>query len=236
VVIITLILLAGGFMKDKGVLVIMLGYWGACFAMFCELDRFFYIMLAWNVLLAALPLFFIKRAEQACKQEKKSRSVLWTILWLFFFPNSVYMLTDFIHVAGDKFKLSVKLQEYAASSSVVYSNDIMVWLKLLIIGFGFVFALLVGLESMYIFEQNMRKKFSKLVQWLGILGAVLLSGIGVYIGRFLRFNSWDIFSNPMKLFDQTFTKMNAFTLQFIIAFTVYVFGSYVLYRVFRRNR
>jgi uncharacterized membrane protein len=223
-------------MKDKGIILIMIGYLGACLAMFSELDKFFYLMLAWNVLLAALPLFFIKRAEQAVDQEKKGKSVLWTILWVFFFPNSVYMVTDFIHVAGDKFKLSVKLQEYSASSSVVYSNDIIVWLKLLIIGFGVVFALLVGLESFYIFEQNMKKKFSKPIQWLSILAAVMLSGIGVYIGRFLRFNSWDIFANPMKLFEQTFAKMNGFTIQFIIAFTVYVIGSYALYRIFRRTK
>ena len=165
------------------------------------------------------------------EQGKVGWSALWIILWLLFFPNSVYMVTDFIHISSDKFKWIIEVEKYSPKT-VIYSNEIMVWAKLLVIGIGFFFALLVGLESLYIFEQNIRKKSSKVVCYLVILVVALLSGIGVYIGRFLRFNSWDIIFSPIQLLKQV-VGIDGFAVQFILIFTTFVIGSYAIYRAFR---
>lgn len=220
--------------KYKGILLFMFMYWGICLVMLLSVLSFLYVMLAWNVLLALLPLFFAKQAEFTGEQGRIGCFTLWTILWLLFFPNSVYMVTDFIHISSDKFMWIVEAEQYLPNRGVVYSTEVMVWAKLLVIGMGFLFALLVGLESFYIFEQNIKKKCSKLV-CLGILGVALLSGVGVYIGRFLRFNSWDIFFSPIQVLKQVAVGVNGFAVQFIITFTIFVIGCYALYRTFRRT-
>ncbi len=224
----------GFFEKYKGLLLFMFVYWCICFVMLFKDNSFLYIMLSWNVLLAVLPLLFIKKAEMTIEQRKIGWSVFWMILWLFFFPNSVYMVTDFIHISNDKFMWLIDVERYSPDSGVVYSNEIIVWTKLLVIGLGFFFALLAGLESLYILEQNIRKKYSMIICSLGLLLVALLTGIGVYIGRFLRFNSWDILANPMQLLKQVIG-IDEFAVQFIITFTVFVIGSYTLYKTFRKQ-
>jgi uncharacterized membrane protein len=221
--------------KYKGILSFMFVYWCICFVMLFKGASFLYVMLSWNVLLAVLPLFFVNKAELAVKQGKIGSYILWMILWLLFFPNSVYMVTDFIHISSDKFMWIVEAEKYSSNRGVVYSTEIIIWVKLLVIGIGFLFALLVGLESFYIFEQNIKKRYSKLVCCLEVLLVALLSGIGVYIGRFLRFNSWDVFFSPMKLLKQALSAVDGFAVQFIITFTIFIIGSYAFYRTFRRT-
>ena len=212
----------------------MFAYWFICFIMLFADGSFLYAMLAWNTLLAVLPLFFIKKAEISDEQSKTAWSILWMIVWLLFFPNSVYMVTDFIHISGDKFMWIVEAEKYSPTRGVVYSTEIIVWAKLLVIGIGFIFSLLVGLESFYIFEQNIKKKVSRLLCWLSILTVALLSGIGVFIGRFLRFNSWDMLFRPIRLLKQVAAAIDGFAVQFIFIFSLFVIASYFLFKVFRR--
>lgn len=220
--------------KYKEFLLFMFVYWGICFVMLFKDNNFLYAMLSWNLLLAILPLLFITKAKMTIENSKAGWTVFWTILWLLFFPNSVYMVTDFIHISKDKFMWLIDVERYSPDSGVVYSNEIMVWTKLLVIGMGFFFALLAGLESLYIFEQNIRRKYSTVIYSLVLLVVALLTGIGVYIGRFLRFNSWDVIANPMQLLKQVII-LEAFAVQFIIVFTCFVLGSYILYRSLRKQ-
>lgn len=212
----------------------MLAYWIACFLMLFKDGSFLYFMLSWNVLLAILPLAFIIKSETSLIQDKLGYSILWMVLWLLFFPNSVYMVTDFIHISNDKFMWIVEAEKYSINGGIVYSTDIMVWTKLLIIGVGFLFAMLVGLESFYIFQQILEKLTSKIVSLLGVIVVSLLSGIAVYIGRFLRFNSWDIILNPVQLLKQLITAIDSFAIQFVVTFAIFIMGCYILYKIFRR--
>lgn len=215
------------------VFVYMLVYWIACFLMFLMDGSFLYIMLSWNVLLAVLPLVFIKKSEISMIQGKLSHSVYWMLPWLLFFPNSVYMVTDFIHISNDKLVWIVEAEKYSLNRGVIYSTDIMKWAKLLIIGAGFLFALFVGLESLFIFEQNIKKVASKAVSFLGVLAVSLLSGIGVYIGRFLRFNSWDVLIRPIQLYKEVVRGINGFTIQFIVIFAIFIMASFIIFKIFR---
>lgn len=224
----------GFFKKYKEMLLFMLVYWFICLFVFFQDFNFLYLMLSWNILLAVLPLIFIKKSEICMEQGKLSNSIFWTIPWLFFFPNSVYLVTDFIHISKDVFMWTVEVPRYSLESGTIYSNDIMIWAKLLIIGIGFFFALLVGLESFYIFEKNIKIMASKFLSFLGVLVVSFLSGVGVYIGRFLRFNSWDILINPIGLISEIIPNLDSFTIQFILIFTIFIVGSYSIYRIFRR--
>ena len=211
----------GFFKKYKEMLLFMLVYWLICLFVFYQDFSFLYLMLSWNILLAVLPLIFIKKSEICMEQGKLSNSIFWMIPWLFFFPNSVYLVTDFIHISKDVFMWTVEVPRYSLESGTIYSNDIMIWAKLLIIGIGFFFALLVGLESFYIFEENIKIMTSKFLSILGVLVVSFLSGVGVYIGRFLRFNSWDILINPIGLISEITSNLDSFTIQVILISTGY---------------
>ncbi len=220
--------------KYKEVISLMFVYWLICLLMFFLDVSCLYFMLSWNVLLAVLPLLFISMTELSITKGKPVFSIFWMLAWLFFFPNSVYLITDFIHITRDEFMRIAETGRYTLSTSVVYSNNILIWMKLLIIGVGFFFSLLVGLESFYIFEQNIKVIKSKHLASLGVLIASVLSATGVYIGRFLRFNSWDVLFNPIQLIIEVTSAMNIFTFQFITAFTVFVILCFITYKIFRK--
>jgi uncharacterized membrane protein len=97
-------------------------------------------------------------------------------LWLLFLPNAPYIVTDFLHL---KHKPPVPL-----------------WFDLVLL---FSFAgtgLLLGLLSLHNMQQALTARLSaRWAQWL-IGGAIALSGFGIWLGRFQRWNSWDIFTRP----------------------------------------
>lgn len=216
----------------KGLVGILFVYGCICLVMLWQHPNFLYFMLPWNVLLAILPLFFIGKAEVAMEQRRKFWLIFWLGAWLFFFPNSVYMVTDFIHISGDTFLWAQEVERYSTDSRVIYSHELMVWAKLLIIGFGFFSSIIIGLESLYTFERMMRKRFAASVCYGMMFVVVCLTGIGVYIGRFLRFNSWDILFDPLDLLRQV-VALDGFAIQFSVIFAVFVFGCYMLYRMIR---
>lgn len=189
--------------KHKILVLFMLAYWGVCLVMLFKSLDFLYAALSWNVLLAILPVFFINQAVTTIGQKKISWTVFWILLWLFFFPNSVYLVTDFIHIANEKFRWVSNAGPYAPGGGIVYSQDIFIWTKLLVIAMGFFYSIVVGLES-------------------------------VYIGRFLRFNSWDVVFNPLQVLQQV-AQVDRFAVQFIVAFSGFVLFCYLLYRSFKEK-
>ena len=111
--------------------------------------------------------------------ESKSRFAFACTVWLLFIPNSFYMLTDLFHLYD--------------SSSVPRWYDL-----LLILSFAWN-ALLMGMLSVRHMEKIMEARWMYRFNWLFIYPVMLLNGLGIYIGRYLRFNSWDVISNPFRL-------------------------------------
>ncbi len=219
--------------KYKSILMFIFLYWSICLIMYLIIGDIRYVLLSWNILLAILPLFFIGKVVVTNKRKQK-KPIIWLLLWLFFFPNSVYMVTGFIHLANENFVWIIDRDQHSSYSDIVYSNDIFVWTKLLVISLGFLLAILVGFESLYLFEQIIRKKYSKIICFFVIFGVALLTSVGVYIGRFLRFNSWDVVFSPLELLKETLN-LGMFGIEFIIIFTLFVLISYLLYKIFRKQ-
>lgn len=219
--------------KYKGLLLFMGFYWVICFLMLISDVSFLYVMLAWNILLATLPLLFINLSLLQNKINRRVGAIVYGILWLVFFPNSVYMITDFIHISHDKLVWYEEVARYSGSNGTMYSNDIMQWLKLLVIGIGVVYGLLIGMESLNIFYRFLNRKKPKLISFLTIAGVSVISGLGVYIGRFLRFNSWDLLM-PLSLLRGVFTNINTFAIEFIFAFAGFIMIMFILYGLFRK--
>ena len=181
-------------------------------------DYYFYF-LPWNLFLAFVPLFLAYRAVGSASGKRKLPLFLWIVSWLFFFPNAPYVITDVLHLFYyNSFELaSTGLSRLYDVTPEGVPNWIF-WYDLFTIGFYSVLSWVAGLCSL----QSILKSHLGLVnkQWKQIvffLSALTLSGFGIFLGRFLRFNTWDIVARPLVILKHLF---NVFTheLIFQIAF------------------
>ena len=121
------------------------------------------------------------------KEFKKPITVLLLMLWLLFLPNAPYIITDFIHV---KQRAIIPL-----------------WFDLLLV-FSFAFnGILLFFLSVEDVHHLILKHFSTVKTWTITVFILFLTGFGVYLGRFLRYNSWDLASNPKWLFVEIFDRI-----------------------------
>lgn len=142
-----------------------------------------YIFLVWNLFLAWIP-FLISLLLSSSEARKRNKFLVSGILlsWLLFFPNSPYIVTDLIHL---------KLQSKAP-----------IWFdSLLVILFAWT-GLMLGFCSLYKVHVFIEKYFSRYVCWGLILSVIVLCGYGIYLGRFERWNSWDVVTDTGALFSE----------------------------------
>ena len=137
--------------------------------------------LVWNLVLAWVP-FLLALAVYDGHRRRAPRTLLAPLsaLWLVFFPNAPYILTDFVHLD----------QPLAAP----------LWFDaLMIASFAFT-GLLLGYASLYLMQAVVRARFGAIAGWGAALGALAVSSVGIYLGRFVRVNSWDVVANPDALY------------------------------------
>ena len=198
-------------------------YWAACAAHVWRTGGLLALGLAWNMLLALLPLCF------ACAA---GRCRLWAgraalaVLWLLFLPNTFYMLTDLIHTPQNMEWVN------AADWTVRHSENVSDWLLTLLLGTGAVLAVLLGLEAMRVFRVYCCVHWPRPAVWAGGGTVLLLCGFGMYIGRFLRLNSWDIL-HPLALLRRVWASMDTFQLQVTLLFAGAVFLLWLAYGALR---
>jgi len=193
----------------KRLIVPLLWYALACFVLAAAAPGLFYAALVWNVFLSALPLLFVLRARRAVRRAGRW---IWAALWLLFFPNAVYMITDLIHVSGIAF---VVREPYRTT----YLRELLPWCRLMAVGFGVVLSTLMGLESARLALGMVRRRFSPAAAAVTSAPVCLLGGFGVYIGRFLRLNSWDVLS-PAYLFRRLTEAADGFALSFTACYAL----------------
>ncbi|TAL00973.1 MAG: DUF1361 domain-containing protein, partial [Verrucomicrobia bacterium] len=107
------------------------------------------------------------------------------------------------------------------------------WVDLCVVLLGALTGLVLGFVSLYLMQSVVRRVWGQIVSWLFIAAVAGLSGFGIYLGRFLRFNSWDIIAKPFKLFDGVSAWManptaNSVTFGFPVLFATFVFLAYVM--------
>jgi uncharacterized membrane protein len=178
------------------------------------------LFLGWNMILATV-VFFLSRLLIYLDQRKVHGVFLWMTFgfWILFFPNSFYILTDFIHLEAYDFFI-----DYPN----IYAMEMNDWLVMAHITIGALIALKLGLSSITLLEEHFLQKLKLKPYKIIILTTLfLLSSTGIYIGRFLRFNSWDIlrvFHIIQALFDEW-----QFMIGFILVFTIIHWVSYLLF-------
>ncbi|MDQ1301535.1 MAG: hypothetical protein QG637_1457, partial [Chloroflexota bacterium] len=130
------------------------------------------LFLAWLPLLAALTVYNLKKPDQRSAWLLIAPSAF---LWLVFFPNAPYMVTDLLNLRP-------------------WGNIPMWYDVLMLSAFAWTGAFL-GLVSLYFMHTLVRRSAGMAAGWLFALFVLTLTGFGVYLGRFPRWNSWDLFFN-----------------------------------------
>ena len=143
---------------------------------------FYYRFLLGNLFLAAIPLFLSSGLRVADRLKLN-----WVVticlfcLWLLFLPNAPYILTDILHLPR--------------------ANEAPMWYDLALLLSCSGTGLLMGYLSLIDVQAIVAKRFSTVVGWLFALTSLVLSGFALYLGRFLRWNSWDVIVNPTLMLD-----------------------------------
>lgn len=134
--------------------------------------------LVWNLFLAWLPLIFAVRLMHLLRYKLWSswEAVLTSTLWLVFLPNSFYMISDFIH-----------LQE-VRRIDVLY--DTLMFTSFIYMG------VILGFSSLYLIHLQLKRRLSAVMATIYVALTLLISSFAIYIGRDLRWNSWDVLTNP----------------------------------------
>lgn len=213
------------FLKPYAIFLVAYGI--ICLMAFFQSVNFLYVMLVFNTFLATLPMVFIVISLDLKKKNKKVKQIIFLLLWLLFFPNALYMITDFIHITGNQLIYYREVSPYEIGGGTMYSLELMGWLKLLVIGLGAFYATLIGIESFDLVIKSYKSK-GKIIQAIIVIITSLLAGIAVYIGRFLRFNSWDVL-NPIRLSTKILEAMDGFSVSFSVVFALYILGIYGIY-------
>lgn len=200
---------------------LLLGYALLSQYIFMVSGLFIHRALIWNVFLALLPLLFMYLFLYASQHKKHMLSIFFLIAWLLLFPNVPYLMTDFIHISPLSF---YELTEQGA----YYIRAILPWLELMHIALGVWFGMMVGYRSLFCFQDWVHKKYGYIYGWIAVFLVSILSGFGVFLGRFPRLNSWDVL-HPASLLLDIKTNLDSFALAFTISCSVFILLTYLLY-------
>ena len=178
-----------------------------------DVDR--YGFLAWNLFLAWLPLVFALLAceEYRSGSGRKGRFLGLAGAWLLFFPNAPYILTDLIH-------LTTRSHGHF-------------WVDMVLILLCAFTGLVLGFVSLFLMQGVVTRLWGRAGSWLFVAAVAGLSGFGIYVGRFLRFNSWDVLFKPFALgrgigrwAADPFAHPNSYA--FPVLFATFLFLSYLI--------
>jgi len=145
----------------------------------------YFLFMIWNLFLACVPLMASRllRAAHRAKTPDVAQLLL-VAVWLLFLPNAPYILTDLVHLR----------HSYQESYAVLYWYDMGMLLSCA--GTGMV----LGYLSLFDVHKVIEERFGRRFGWAVAVVALLLSGYGIYLGRVMRWNSWDVIANPRGLF------------------------------------
>ena len=142
-----------------------------------ETGSSFYRFLVWNLFLAWVPLAAALACYVFTRAQAHGFAAGASVIWLLFFPNAPYMLTDYVHIRDVRLTSPVWWDALMLSSFV--------WT-----------ALMLGFASLVLMQIVWRAHIGRISSWLLVVLALALASFGVYLGRFVRLNSWDALLHP----------------------------------------
>jgi uncharacterized membrane protein len=178
-----------------------------------------FAFLIWNIFLAWIPLGI---AYTVSIFAHRRRFLILTIpfatfLWLIFFPNAPYILTDLLHLGK-------------------MGPEVPMWFDMLLLIWFSWTGLLLGLVSLFLMHGIVIRELGRVPGWIFVLAVGVLTSLGIYVGRFLRWNSWDLLLRPLERFTEfmyyathpsmrSILFISTFSLFFLFVYiTLYAFG------------
>lgn len=180
-------------------------------------DTMSFAYMFWNIFLAFIPFFISSVLIARTDRDNlfKPFFIIGFVLWFLFLPNAPYVVTDLIHIGRIR-AVPVMYDAFLLFSSAAVS-------------------LLFGFYSLSHMEKLLSLRFSKKNTNIIVFLIILFTSFGMYIGRFLRFNSWDFFtshnfllSSVWKIFTNPADNINAYT--YTLLFFCFIYISYVSFK------
>jgi uncharacterized membrane protein len=178
----------------------------------------YYTNLVWNLFLAWIPFGL---AVYAYDGDRKGigRLQLWAAggLWLLFFPNALYIVTDFKWLGE--------------------SVGAPIWYDIPLVSSAAWAGLLLGFTSLYLMQRVVGRAFGAVQAWAFALATLALGAFGVYLGRFERWNSWDVFTRPRLIVQDLLPHVahpqdHPRALAVMVLFTAFLAMSYLVFYAF----
>jgi len=137
-----------------------------------------YLGLCWNLVLAWIPLAFALLAYDRDRRGRGGLALFAPLLvWLAFLPNAPYLVTDFVHLRDE--------------------TSMPVWFDVALLASFAWIGLLLGFVSVYLVQGVVRRHAGAATGWAFVIATFGACGIGVYLGRYLRLNTWDLVVRPL---------------------------------------
>jgi len=169
-----------------------------------------FVFLPGNLLLAWIPLLF----ALAVYVLRARRSQRWMLLagcaavWFFFFPNAPYLITDLVHLKT--------------------RDPVPRWFDLLLFMSYAWTGLFLGYFSLYLMQEVVRNAFGRAMSWRFAIGMLALGALGVFVGRFWRWNSWNVLTKPFALAGDAMQRLNGMEAVEAVAFSATFFAFTLL--------
>jgi len=181
-----------------------------------------FVYILWNLFLALVP-FVISSILLHLYKENYFNKIIWSaglVLWVLFLPNAPYLITDLIHLGETK------------AVPLIYDSLLLFSSALL--------GLVLAFYSLLHIEEILEKTFSKKKTIISVVIILVLVSFGMYLGRYLRFNSWDIFinhyallKNIWKILSQMATHSEVYL--FTLMYSFFLFFSYEAWKNIVKN-
>lgn len=174
------------------------------------------VFLTWNLFLAWIPFVLALLVYDGSRRgAPRLPLVAGAAVWLLFLPNAPYLLTDYKH-----------LEAWSGAP---------VWFDVVVLSAFAWTGLALGFASLYLMHRVAARVLGPATGWALVPVVLALCSFGVYLGRFERWNSWDVFSNPRGLLAQLPDAVAApRPLAVTMLFTGFLTLSYLVFYSFMR--
>ncbi|HJQ40226.1 MAG TPA: DUF1361 domain-containing protein [Thermoanaerobaculia bacterium] len=135
-----------------------------------------YAFLVWNLFLAGVPLV---AALVLSRARSRAAIAVSAVTWLAFLPNAPYIATDLMHLRPRAF--------------------VPLWYDVVLLLSSAVAGILLGYISLTLVQQAIRARIGAAAGWIAVTAVLFLSAFGIYLGRFRRWNSWELITDPWTL-------------------------------------
>lgn len=169
----------------------------------------YFSFLLWNLLLALIPIVFSTLAWVVSRSRWKLFALLFLLPWLLFFPNAPYILTDLLHLKS------------RAAMPLWYD-------MVMLLSFG-LNGLFLGYISLVMVESVLERLFDRAFAVAASLVCTFAAAYGIYLGRYHRVNSWDVWTDPWSIAHQVldplfhpFAHARVWAITFLLGFMIYM--------------